>query len=83
MLRPRKVKILREQLELLEASTIESKAIRSEKEKMEELFKRTDFKTFEYDDLLVRRLIECIKIMGDKTITIIFKGGMEIKEPLE
>lgn len=78
-----KVKILREQLELLEASTIESKAISSENEKMEELFKRTDFKNLEYDDLLVRRLIECIKIMGDKTITIIFKGGMEIKEPLE
>lgn len=75
-----KVKILREQLEMLEASTIQSKTISSEKEKVAELFKKIDFNNLEYDDLLVRRLIECIKIMGDKTIIIIFKGGMEIKE---
>ena len=77
-----KVKILREQLEMLEASTIESKSISSEKEKVAELFKKIDFNNLEYDDLLVRRLIECIKIMGDKTIIIIFRGGMEIKESL-
>lgn len=77
-----KVKILREQLEMLEASTIESKSISSEKEKVAELFKKIDFNNLEYDDLLARRLIECIKIMGDKTIIIIFKGGMEIKESL-
>lgn len=54
----------------------------SEKDKVAELFKKIDFNNLEYDDLLVRRLIECIKIMGDKTIIIIFKGGMEIKESL-
>lgn len=77
-----KVKILREQLEMLEASTNESKSMSSEKDKVAELFKKIDFNNLEYDDLLVRRLIECIKIMGDKTIIIIFKGGMEIKESL-
>lgn len=77
-----KVKVLREQLELLEASSIETDSTSLEKDKITELFERMDFGNFEYDDLIVRRLIECIKIMGDKTVSIIFKGGMEIKESL-
>ena len=77
-----KVKILREQLELLEASTVESGTSDFEKNKISEIFENMNFEIVEYDDLLVRRLIECIKIMGDKTVTIIFKGGLEIKESL-
>lgn len=77
-----KVKILREQLELLEASTVESSTSDFEKNKISEIFENMNFEIVEYDDLLVRRLIECIKIMGDKTVTIIFKGGLEIKESL-
>lgn len=77
-----KVKILREQLELLEASTVISCANDFERNKISEIFETMNFEIVEYDDLLVRRLIECIKIMGDKTVNIIFKGGMEIKESL-
>ncbi len=63
-----KVKILREQLELLEASTAKSCANDFERNKISEIFETMNFEIVEYDDLLVRRLIECIKIMGDKTV---------------
>lgn len=77
-----KVKVLREQLELLEASMVKSSTSDFEKNRIEKIFENMNFEIVEYDDSLVRRLIECIKIMGDKTITIIFKGGIEIKESL-
>ena len=31
----------------------------------------------EYNDILVRKLIECIKVNSKTEITIIFKGGIE------
>ena len=32
----------------------------------------------EYNDMLVRKLIECIKVNSKTEITIIFKGGVEV-----
>lgn len=34
----------------------------------------------EYDDTVVRRLVECIKVSPDRTIEIILKGGIHGKE---
>lgn len=77
-----KVKVLREQLEMLEASSVGSGSGDSEKDRITKIFEKMNLEIVEYDDLLVRRLIECIKIMSDKTVVIIFKGGIEITESL-
>ena len=77
-----KVKVLREQLEMLEASSVESGSGDSEKDRITKIFEKMNLEIVEYDDLLVRRLIECIKIMSDKTVVIIFKGGIEVTESL-
>lgn len=37
----------------------------------------------EYNDMLVRKLIECIKVNSKTEITIIFKGGMEATVEVE
>lgn len=37
----------------------------------------------EYNDMLVRKLIECIKVNRKTEITIIFKGGIEITVEVE
>lgn len=37
----------------------------------------------EYNDLLVRKTIECIKVISKQEIKIIFKGGFEIKAEIE
>ncbi len=37
----------------------------------------------EYNDMLVRKLIECIKVNSKTEITIIFKGGIEVTIEVE
>ena len=37
----------------------------------------------EYNDMLVRKLIECIKVNSKTEITIIFKGGIETTVEVE
>ena len=37
----------------------------------------------EYNDMLVRKLIECIKVNSKTEITIIFKGGIEATVEVE
>lgn len=36
-----------------------------------------EFKTF--DNVLVRKLIECVKVLSKNEILVIFKGGYEVK----
>ena len=67
---------------MLEASSVGSGSGDSEKDRITKIFEKMNLEIVEYDDLLVRRLIECIKIMSDKTVVIIFKGGIEITESL-
>lgn len=36
-----------------------------------------------FEDIMVRRLVEYIRVMKDKTIIIVLKGGLQIEEKLE
>ena len=40
------------------------------------------FELEEYDDVLVRKVVECVKIINQNEITVTFKGGYEIKSIL-
>lgn len=40
-------------------------------------------KLIEYDDVLTRKLIECIKVINDSEIIVTFKGGHEMSVELE
>ena len=42
----------------------------------------SSFKLHQYDDVLVRKTIECVKILSKEEISITFKGGYEIKAKL-
>ena len=42
----------------------------------------TQFRVESYDDVLVRKLIECIRVLDAEHIQIIFKGGVEITAKL-
>lgn len=37
----------------------------------------------EYNDMLVRKLVECVKVNSKTEITIIFKGGIETTMEVE
>ena len=78
-----KVKVLREQLEVLDVSIKSTEVNDYEKNRISQLLQNQGFDIVEYDDMLVRRLIECIKVMANKTIVVIFKGGFEVTESLQ
>ena len=37
----------------------------------------------QYDDKIVRKLIECVKAISKKEILIVFKGGYEVNATIE
>ena len=78
-----KIKELREKLDVLEASKINIDTSNSELNRITQILENSEFTIDKYDDLLVRRLVSCIKIMSNKTIKVIFKGGYEVIEALD
>ena len=40
-------------------------------------------KLTEYDDIIVRKLIECVKVISKTEISVVFKGGYEMNVGLE
>ena len=40
--------------------------------------KKSEFRMTEYDDVTVRKVIECIRVLSKTEIQIIFKGGFEM-----
>ena len=37
----------------------------------------------EFDDVLIRKAIECIRVMSKTEIIVIFRGGYEVKVEVE
>lgn len=77
-----KIKALREQLEMIKTSPVEHSDANSEIKRISEILENENFSFTEYDDIIARRIVECIRVMSDKTIAIILKGGFEITEKL-
>ena len=75
------VKILREKLQVAKISAESDETINSEFERLEKMFTDTDVSFDEYDDVIVRRLIECIRASGNK-IVIVLKGGLRVEKNL-
>lgn len=77
-----KIKALREQLELVITSQADKTDTNDEIKRITEILENENFSFTEYDDTIIRRIVECIRVMKDKTIVIILKGGFEIVEDL-
>lgn len=56
--------------------------INSEFERLEKMFADTDVSFNEYDDVIVRRLIECIRVLKENRIIVVLKGGFQAEENL-
>jgi len=78
-----KIKALREQLAIANAKIEDEGNTESEIDRIMKSLQNEDFNFTEFDDTIARRIIECIRVMGDKTIAIIIKGGYEIKTKIE
>ncbi len=76
------VKILREKLQIAKISAESDLTINSELERLEKMFTDTDVSFNEYDDVIVRRLIECNRVVKGSKVTVVLKGGSQIEEAL-
>ena len=76
------IKILREKLNIAKESMKSDETVNSEIERMEKMFTDANISFNEYDDVVVRRLIECIRVMKGNKIIVILKGGIQVEENL-
>lgn len=76
------IKVLREKLEIAKASVNQDEKANAELERIEKLFTETEPSFNEFDDVVVRRLVECIRVMKNNKIIVSFKGGLQVEENL-
>lgn len=44
------------------------------------MFRDTDTSFEKFDDIVIRRLVECIRVMNDRRIVVVLKGGLSAEE---
>ncbi|MBR2305270.1 MAG: recombinase family protein [Ruminococcus sp.] len=70
----------------LESLKVQSKTPQVQQEKIDvmiERFNQDCGRLTEFDDVLIRKAIECIKVMSKTEIIVIFRGGYEVKVEVE
>ena len=75
--------VLREQLEAVQGRLKSNERVSEEIENIRHYLSSDNADFTEYNDTMVRRLVEYIRVMKDKTIIIVLKGGLQIEEKLE
>lgn len=76
----KKVKDLRAQLEIVKCKQGNRVEVSVEMERFMEVFQCEQIGFTEFDDVVIRRLVECIRVMKDRKIVVILKGGMQTEE---
>ena len=73
---------LRTQYEQARAQSEQSDSVNAEVQRILNILKTTEISFTEYDDLTVRRLVECIQVCGKEKIIVTLKGGYQAEEKL-
>ena len=79
----KEMKELREFIETEKAKQAAKQQRSVELDRILEWLENEDFTMTEYDDVIVRQLIEKVTVKDKNTITITFKGGFEIRKELD
>ena len=74
--------ILRGKLDLAKSQASQSDSVNAEVARIMDILKQTDMNFSEFDDVTVRRLVECIQVCGNKKIIVTLKGGYQAEEEL-
>ncbi len=74
------VKILREKLDIAKRTTQLKEGSNPEFNKIMAMFKNPNISFNEYDDIVIRRLVECVRVMKDRRIVVVIKGGLTVEE---
>lgn len=72
--------VLRGKLDLAKSQASQSETVNTEVARIMDVLKRTDMNFTEFDDVAVRRLVECIQVYGNKKIVVTLKGGYRAEE---
>ena len=73
---------MRSQLEVARSQTQASEKVNQEIESIKAFLADTEFNFSEYNEIVVRKLIECIRVMPDRKLVIVLKGGITIEEQI-
>ena len=74
---------LSERLEMLKSQNKTSAETQKKLDKIMNMIEREKFELETFDNVLIRKLIECIKVLSKTEILVIFKGGYEVKTEIE
>lgn len=77
------IKVLREQLKQAQEIMQKSTQTNEEVARISEWLNNQNLAFDEYDNVVVRRLVDTIKVNSDDTITVVLKGEISITEQLE
>ena len=77
------MKALREFIEAEKLKQAKTERSNYELDMVLKRLEKEDFAIAEYDDVVVRQLIEKITVMDKNTITVTFKGGFEVRKGLD
>ena len=73
---------LRTQYEQARAQSEQSESVNAEVQRILNILQNTEISFTEYDDLTVRRLVECVQVCGREKIIVTLKGGYQAEEEL-
>ena len=74
---------LSERLETLKSQNKTSSETQAKLNKIMDMIENEKFELETFDNILIRKLIECIKVLNKAEILVIFKGGYEVKTDIE
>ena len=72
-----------ERLEILKSQNKTSAETQAKLDKIMDMIEHEKFELETFDNVLIRKLIECIKVLNKAEILVIFKGGYEVKTDIE
>lgn len=74
---------LSERLETLKSQNKTSAETQAKLDEIMQMIEQEKFELETFDNVLIRKLIECIKVLSKTEILVIFKGGYEVKAEIE
>lgn len=74
------IAILRDKLEVAKQSVSNNDAIKSEMNSIMSMFGEQTSSFEEFDDIVIRRIVECVRVMKNRKIVVVLKGGLTAEE---
>ncbi len=74
------IKVLKQQMQIAKASLDNNFELNEKINEIEKLFASDNLQFNEFDDIVIRRLVECIRVMKDRRIIVVLKGGLIAEE---